>query len=175
MAAKLSAEIASTVHNHSVGGTFISNRWGGDNYYKRIDSMPSDLNFVVFQGAGNDYKQPNYALGQMGDTTNATYFGSVDMLINKLRTKYPAAKLICLSAPISTVNTPGQAYFDAMKAFMQVARHYNCPVVDVSVSIDPDAMFMANNMPDGAHLNYVGMDRYVSVMARVMRYLLQRS
>lgn len=175
MANRLKGLLGSTMYNYSVSGTTISPMYHTDSYIKRVDSMPENLDFVIYQGAGNDYNAAGFQIGQMGDKTTATYFGSVDVLINKIKAKYPKAILICLSAPLSKINTPGAVYQEAMRAFIDVSRQYDIPVVDVTFSIDPMAIKMSDNMLDFGHLNYVGMDTYTDMAARVVRYLMQRN
>lgn len=172
---KLGGMLGATIYNYGLSGSTVSDKWA-NSFIARVDTMENDLDIVIFQGAGNDHKNTGYVLGQMGDTSTATYYGACNVLINKLKIKYPNAMLVCITSPASTIAPlPTESGKAAMNAWIDVARSFDIPVFDIYRSVDEFAAQIGVNMPDGSHMNIAGLDVYSALIAHGLRYLLQRS
>ena len=97
-----------------------------------------DLIFIM--GGTNDWNQAKLPLGNYSTDTftdSLTFRGAYAMLLHKLSTKYPNAKLICLSitprsAGVNQVNNIGYSQADANESIRRIAQQFGGYYIDCS-------------------------------------------
>ena len=90
----------SKVYNCGIGGTRITRRkevsakhvWDMD-FIMRVDYLPENADYVIIFGGTNDYGHGDIPIGKKGDYTEYTFYGAVNILLDKLSTKYGKEKL----------------------------------------------------------------------------------
>ena len=105
----------------------------------RIDSMESDVDLVTVFAGVNDYQYAGKQLGELGDTTNDTVYGSIYSVVQSLLNKYPT-KTLAFITPIpkedcypanEKQNTSGFSIGDVAKAVIETCKLYSIPVLDL--------------------------------------------
>lgn len=86
-----------TYTNLGVAGTRVSGEvenamWKDE----RIDKIPVDSNVIMFMGGTNDWGQ-NIKLGSIDNKDTDTFYGALNVIADKLTTKFPKAKIIFMS------------------------------------------------------------------------------
>jgi lysophospholipase L1-like esterase len=149
--------------------TIINNGISGSGYlsanpiHERIDALPNDADLIAVFAGTNDYGNYNgVTLGAMGDTTNTTFYGAVDLAFTNLIAKYPL-KTIVVFTPLPRMfgedaNGVGKTLKDYAEAIKSVARKYSFPVLDLNNEgcfFADNATFRANYCvaADGVHPN----------------------
>ena len=125
---------AKECYNYGVGSSTLSN---GDNSYKsfldRYDEMASNLDIIGVMGGTNDWSK-NIPLGTIDDVDGSTIYGSLNVLANALKEKYPNAKIFFMSPlPRKEVwaNSQGYKMLDVRNAVQQVAESHNFKFLDM--------------------------------------------
>ena len=93
----------------------------------RFDSVTGDYDYITVYGGTND-KTLGTTLGSYGDTTNATFFGSVDLFCRKIIIAYPYAKIGFITPRATTASNGTLPYVDAI---IKVCADYALPVLDL--------------------------------------------
>jgi lysophospholipase L1-like esterase len=135
----------------------------------RFGDMRNDVDIVGVYGGTND--SPTSNLGTITDDTNATFYGSLNVLCNGLLTKYPTARIFFMAPERFSTST------DALllnKAITEVCALYAIPVLDLAkeggiYSGGNAAQFSAFHV-DTKHPNEAGHAR----MSRVLESFLKR-
>jgi lysophospholipase L1-like esterase len=125
-----------TFQNCGVSGTTVA-QMGADD---RIAAMDVNADVVMFMGGTNDYAQ-NVPLGTIADSTTATFYGRLNILAQKLLTKYPAKLMMWCTTPYGMqidgggnaylANTLGLTTKDYGNCIKEVAGLYGIPVCDI--------------------------------------------
>lgn len=157
----IAEKLGCTVRNYGWNGSTL----GGDGsavgqytYLSRYSAMDDDANMIVVFGGTNDYGLNKCVpVGKIGDTTNATFYGSLDILIKGLIAKYPSAELRFIT-PIrrstTSANTHGNTLDQYAKAMIEVCRKHSVPCYDAYNGFEvhvADAAWKTANLPDGLH------------------------
>lgn len=136
------ATLGATTANHGMNGSTVAYHATQNPMSRRFNAIPNAADVIVLMGGTNDVRN-GIALGAMGDTTDATFYGALDVvaqgLLQKFRygqgTAVGAGKKIVFSTPIRLLDA-GQpdglhavlpSFCDAIKA---VAQRYAIPVFD---------------------------------------------
>lgn len=161
------------VYNYGISGTRIApqhaksdDRFDLD-FILRADEIEKDADIIVVFGGTNDFGHGDAPFGELSDTTDETFCGSLRVLYEKLINRCPAAQIVVLT-PLHrlsenvTVNERGipckplKAYVDAIRT---IAEYYSLPVLDLwSVSgFQPHVdVIREKYMPDGLHPSDLG-------------------
>lgn len=130
-------ELNGVVRNYGIHGSTVSNS-SHDPMSVRYADMDNDADIVCCMGGTNDYWQ-NLPLGVMGDTTNTTFYGALDVLIKGLVTKYPTG-FVYMVTPIhgyiqnDYTEEPKSnigSMKDVVNAIKEVSAKYSVPVLDL--------------------------------------------
>ena len=160
--------------NYGIGGTRIARQRipSGEpkfdqDFCGRFSEMNPDADIIVVFGGTNDFGHGDAPFGELSDTTDETFCGSLRVLYEKLINRCPAAQIVVLT-PLHrlsenvTVNERGipckplKAYVDAIRT---IAEYYSLPVLDLwSVSgFQPHVdVIREKYMPDGLHPSDLG-------------------
>ena len=182
-------------HNYGIGGTRIAHQ-------KKPSEMPRhdlcfcgrayDLNpaadVIVVYGGVNDYLHGDADFGKMSDKTPETFCGAVEFLMNLLKEKYPAAKLVFLTPAHLCHKGSSDAYpfprayekKDAkpLAAYVNVieekANAHGIPVLNLMkrLPVDPNREEDRERYTaDGLHLNDEGHGLLANLLAEFLRAL----
>lgn len=130
--------------------------------YQEIDSE-TDLIFIF--GGHNDFETQ----GNLGDTTNETLYGSLYLLYNGLKEKYPSATIV-FATPLQRAEEGGNNF---MRGVARIIKDYcdtnNIPVIDLynesGITIENSSTYLM----DDVHPNDEG---YTLVANAIANFLL---
>ena len=167
----------SAANNYGISGTRIAPRSKPTQnasfeqpFGTRVDGMDPDADGIVVFGGTNDFGHGDAPLGTMADEGEATFYGSLKILCEKLINKYPGKPIVFLT-PLHRVTEDniladdgnkmplGHPLGDFAEAIRRVAAFYSLPVLDLwSVSgMQPRVPVIKEKfMPDGLHPNDAG-------------------
>ena len=143
-----------TIQNLGVSGTGY--KASGNPFYSRIASISNyNLNsdVIIVMGSVNDIQYVSDDLGQMGDTTSATIYGSMYKFFNDLFTEFNGVRIGCIS-PINWKNPNTTLVNQYLKALEDTCKYFNVPYLDLfhETNLRPnDASFLSTYyLSDGA-------------------------
>lgn len=153
-------------YNCGIGGTRIARQTGFSNHVydiyfaMRVDLLPENVDAVVVFGGTNDYGHGNAKIGEADSKDVYTFFGGLNVLYDKLKEKYPNAKLVFMT-PIERTNQTapsspeGKILSDYVEAIRTFCRNKSVDMIDLFSSgvLDP---YNADLVPDGLHPNDEG-------------------
>ncbi len=91
-------------NNYGIAGTRIAKQSiPSDNarydldFCSRVDEMDNDTDMVFVFGGTNDYGHGDAPLGRFGETTNATFYGALNLLYSKLVEKYHNIPIVIIT------------------------------------------------------------------------------
>ena len=162
-------------YNCGIGGTRIaklkdSSNHAYDIYFAmRVEVLPNHADAVVVFGGTNDYGHGNAKIGEADSKDVYTFFGGLNVLYDKLKEKYPNAKLIFMT-PIERANQEephppeGKTLSDYVEAIRIFCDKNNVDIIDLFNSgiIDP---YNTDLLPDGLHPNddgHIVMANYIA-------------
>lgn len=126
------------VVNKGVGGRAVYTMATDD----AIATIPEDSNVIIMMGGTNDWAQ-SQDLGTIDDSTTDTFYGSLNIMAQKLTEKFPTALIIFVTTPYGMLhkntnfsdggrlNTRKLTTGDYGKCIMDVARKFGFPCADV--------------------------------------------
>lgn len=145
---RLVADRLGLVHyNFGIGGTKVTDTTGTDTQAmcrdERINALDSRSTLITFMGFTNDWAQ-NVPLGTLGSTDVSTAYGALNVLYQKLITKFPTARIIAMTPPFQKMpnragwadtagfkNTLNLTVVDYGKVTKEVSAMYGVPVIDL--------------------------------------------
>ena len=139
-------------------------------------TITSNANYIIVFAGTNDYFF-NVPIGTVEDTTDISFCGAVNTLINGLATNYPSAQVVFMT-PIhrqsETANTAGATLEDYVNAIKNVCKLCAIPVIDLySVSYFAWAVTqMRGYYSDGLLPNQNGYNLLGKVIAKNLDNLL---
>lgn len=136
------ATLGATTANHGMNGSTVAYHATQNPMSRRFNTISNAADVIVLMGGTNDVRN-GIALGAMGNTTDATFYGALDVFAQGLLQKFRygqgkaigASKKIVFSTPIRLLDV-GQpdglhallpSFCDAINA---VAQRYAIPVFD---------------------------------------------
>ena len=171
----------SAINNYGIGGTRLAHQIHPSEkprydlcFCGRAFDMDPTADMVIVYGGVNDYIHGDAPFGQPGDTTPATYCGSVYFLMNYLREAYPGKPLIFLTPARCFLRhevddrfpschakktTPGKALIAYVDVILETAKQFDIAVLDLyrNLGIDPhDPEAFDAYTADGLHFNPAG-------------------
>lgn len=144
--------------NYGISGSTLTT--GNQSMTTRYLEMDNDADIVSVFGGTNDFGT-NQSLGTLGDTTNATIYGALDVLCNGLIEKYPEAFIFFIT-PLRRADKVGRnekeyTLEDVANAIKKVCYKYSIPVLDLysigGFYIDNDTFRAIYNGEDKLHPN----------------------
>ena len=141
--------------NYGVSGTRIARQnktfmdyhnWDND-FIARVDTMEDDFDCIVVCGGINDYMHGDAELGFLGDCTEYTFYGALNVLIKKLKMKFPKAVLIFMT-PIPFVEdksfeyahiNKGHYFYEYLDAIKAVCEYHSVILFDLYSEIGIDS------------------------------------
>jgi len=143
----------------------------------RYAEMDPAADLVTVFGGTNDFGH-NEPLGTPSDTTCATFYGALKVMLAGIITANPAARVAIFTplqrtfggdaGVVGMTNALGLQLVDYVDAILEVAAGYSVPVLDLyrTAGISPQnaACFLA----DGIHPNEAGYDRIAGQMAQFL-------
>lgn len=99
---------------YGVGGRQISGT-AGMNVQATIDALPASLDLLMVLGGTNDWAQSR-VLGAVNSTNIEEFFGGLNVMIQRLATRYPAKRIVMCATPYGEMPgrlIPGHANYDA--------------------------------------------------------------
>ena len=159
------------VRNYGIGGSRIARqkshsadpRWDLD-FVGRVDAMNPDADLVFVFGGTNDYGHGDAPMGNIEDSSVYTFYGAMNVLIDKLIEKYNKEKLVFL-IPLyrenennpygdGTALTPRLPLSEYRKAMVEVLTNRKITILDFKDEIGkPEGNPL---IQDGLHPNDEG-------------------
>ncbi len=149
--------------DYGISNTPLINRW---------HTIPNADLIVIFMGT-NDYGHET-PLGSINDTSDTSFYGALDVVVNGIRNAYPNSQLVFVTplhrygfgtskilgtqfASDDKPNGVGATLGDYVDAIKAVCGKYSLPVIDLftECTLDPKDK---NYYPDGLHPNAAGHD-----------------
>lgn len=169
------------VNNYGIGGTRLAHQiHPSENprydlcFCGRAFNMDPTADMVIVFGGVNDYIHGDAPFGQIGDTTPATYCGSVYFLMRYLRETYGNKPIIFMTPARSFLRKEvddripsthakklpgGKALIAYVDVILQTSQQFQIPVLDLyrNLGLDPhdEECFNTYTM-DGLHFNDAG-------------------
>ena len=138
-----------TVNNYAHNGWHVAVKSGTgyNSFLTLIDSMSSSCDLITVAGGVNDFIQ-SVPIGERSSTLDTEFYGAVNNLITRLRTKYPNATIIwIIPIPMKNgvfgtnsdgTNTLGNTLEDYRKALRNKLNDLNVKCIDLSTDADMD-------------------------------------
>lgn len=168
-----------TCRNYGQNGTKLSTTDAAA-FVNRYTSMNSTADIISVWGGTNDFCF-GAALGAMGDTSNVTFYGALDVLIKGLYAKYPNAELFFITPPkinkpalgeTYTPNSAGKVLKDYRDAIIAMCDKYSVPVLDLfSDSSMSCYLDTGTYRPDNLHFTVAGYQRISHKIANFINTL----
>lgn len=171
----------SAVNNYGIGGTRLAHQARPSEtprydlcFCGRAYNMDPSADMVIVYGGVNDYIHGDAPFGEIGDTTPATYCGSIYFLMNYLRETYGHKPVIFLTPARCYLRkevddllpstharkfTPGKPLRNYVDAILETAKQFRIPVLDLynELGLDPhDPECFNTYTADGLHFNDAG-------------------
>ena len=161
--------LGATVNNYGISGSTIGGDGKTSTEHNVLGNTPmniryvnmKDADYVLVFGGVNDYTvDRRIPLGQKGDATNLTFYGSLKILIDGLIAKYPNSRIGFIT-PLRKINdTKANVYGNHLKeyrnAIIEMCEEYSVPVLDLYTKggcYANNSNWRAQNLPDGLHPN----------------------
>jgi lysophospholipase L1-like esterase len=163
--------------NYGSSGTCISSATSQSpqsSFVNRYSSMESDADIVVVFGGTNDYGT-SVPMGDPTDTTDTSFYGSMDVLCKGLIAKYLGKRIVFIT-PIprngeNTPNSAGKTLQDYRDAIVDVAQNrYGLAIIDgrnLGIST-ADSTYKATYIVDGLHPTQLGHDQLGKAIAHIL-------
>ena len=169
------------VNNYSIGGTRFAHQIHPSEtprydlcFCGRVYNMDLTADMVIVYGGVNDYIHGDAPFGQTGDTTPATFCGSVYFLMRFLRETYGNKPIIFMTparcflrkevddrftSTHSRKLPGGKPLIDYVDVILETAKQFDIPVLDLyrNLGLDPhDPECFDTYTMDGLHFNDAG-------------------
>lgn len=165
---------ATEVRNYGIAGSSIQDDGKNTGFINRYSAMDNDADLIIVWGGVNDHHwrtSSQYSFGDMGSTSNKTFYGALKNLCLGLKQKYPGKEILFITpmknigyksgsttCPAWNVNNAlGKKLTDYRNAILEVCDYYSIPTLDLySVSgyttglIDSETNLL---FPDKLHPN----------------------
>ena len=132
--------------NYGIGGSTISGTNVDShpmNSDVRVNAIPTDTDIVSLMGGTNDWAQ-SFPLGEPNSTNVETFYGALNITIEKLQTRFSGKKIVLATMPFSKMtsyadrnwsdaytNVAGLTPQDYANAVINRANAYGLPSIDV--------------------------------------------
>lgn len=160
-----------TPTNVGIGGTRISGN--GTNAMcddVRVNSIPLNSQVITLLGGTNDWAN-NVPLGDNNSTDRLTFYGAINVWLQKVITRCPNAKIFLGLTPIGRrtaplpsgwtdpfVNAIGLTTSDYAKVLQEAAFTYGLPIINFN-SLGWNRYNLDNYVPDGLHPQGIGAEQ----------------
>lgn len=183
------------VHNYGIGGTRLAHQHTPSEkprhdlcFCGRAYDLDRSADIVVVYGGVNDYIHGDAPIGQIGDTTPATFCGGVYFLMKLLQTNF-AEKTVVFMTPAHCcyngvsdavvsprpmkhpTSMPLRGYVEIIK---ETGKMLGVPVLDLmeNLGIDPNnPEDRANLTVDGLHFNDAGHEYIAKALEKFLKAL----
>ena len=131
---RFSTYVGAILTNNAVSGstiTFVDNE-SITSIYTKVTSYSNEADYIIISGGTNDYNQGR-TLGEYGDNTKYTFYGSLKLICEYLKTNYPNTKVIFITPINVTKDFNGhdrKLLNDYRNAIYEVATSYEYSVVN---------------------------------------------
>ncbi|MDD3206217.1 MAG: GDSL-type esterase/lipase family protein [Lachnospiraceae bacterium] len=147
---------AVVINNYGLGGSCLAGIHP-DRLLDRYTQMAPNANLILIMAGTNDYGFDT-ALGVMGDRTQETFYGGLNLLMCGLQQMYPNAEIVFATPLKREKGTKPNKYGNTLEQYAQavisMANFYNMRVIDV---YSPASLNFAGQkstyMADGIHPN----------------------
>lgn len=140
--------------NKGWSGTGYKN--GSNTFIQRLDSINSyslNTDIITVMGSINDIQHVASSLGELGDTTTDTLYGSMYTFFNTLFAKFNGVRVGC----ISPINWKGSHSSNALKLYVKALKEtcelFNVPFLDMTLNTnlrpDNDTFLNTYYLADG--------------------------
>lgn len=167
----------SVVTNYGISGSTIGDNAGGVNapFCNRYNQMDTSADLIFVLGGTNDWAK-NVPLGTITDSTSATFYGALNILVAGLLNQYPTQTIV-LATPMhrkgdTVANSVGSTLNDYRNAVINIGAKYGVAVLDLYAT---SGFFPDNTTnfgaicPDGRHPNDVGHQKLANRISGFLR------
>lgn len=168
------------VYNYGIGGTRIAHQSKPSDkprydlcFCGRAYDLNPQADIIVVYGGVNDYIHGDAPFGKIGDTTPATFCGSVEFLMRLLKELYPEAKKIFMTPAHMQYDTlndekpsnremkraDAKPLSDYVRVIKETGKDHRIPVLNLyeTLPINPNiAEHKEKYTADGLHFNDAG-------------------
>ena len=191
---KRRCDLAAT-YNYGIGGTRFAHQTAPSTkprhdlcFCGRVYDLNKTADIIIVYGGVNDYLHGDAPIGNIGDTTPATFCGAAYFLMNFIKTQYPNKTVVFMTpARLCYEGMDGrkpsnrpQKQADAMplrdyiEIIKQTARQFDIPVLDMyeKLGIDPtDPDQKETYTSDGLHFNDAGHHKIADALQTFLESL----
>ena len=165
--APLATLLAATLNNQGVSGASASSSssFGPSGIYNKVATVPASADLVTVEAGINDFRG-NAALGVLGDTTTATFYGALYRIGADLLAGNASRTVVFLTpygntdnltaANWLTANTNGVKLDAFVQAVKDVGHRLGCAVIDVGGESGLGGATAAIYTGDGVHPSQAG-------------------
>lgn len=134
-----------------------------DRLIDRYPTMARDANLILVLGGTNDYggrNEDGTIIGQIGDMTPDTFYGSLNLMMCGLKQMYPDGEIVFMT-PLRRVgymrrNRNGYYLNQYVLAIQQMAAFWGIRVIDLFNEPELDFSSKSSYLVDGLHPNATG-------------------
>lgn len=171
----LCARLGMTEVNKAISGSSFCklNNSAVNSITETIQGTTSAADYIFVAGGVNDF-QTGEPVGALGDTTNATFYGCLDLSCKHLKNTYPNAVVIFIT-PINWCQSTDKDAIAPLNtyrnAIFEVATKYGFNVLDgslVGFPTDSKSPFRPIMMYDGCHPTELGHSLYAKTLAGIL-------
>lgn len=128
---------ADVVNNYGICSNELCTSGTEDNaMVERYSEIASDSDLIFVCGGENDWWH-SATLGELGDDTEDTYYGALEVLMTNLEEEYPDAEIVFATPPkcnrtgnVEQENENGDTLEDFANAVLEVAAEHGITVID---------------------------------------------
>ena len=150
------------VNNYGISGTTIGGT-NSDAFVNRFNQMSDEADIITILGGINDING-SLTLGKMSDRSNATFYGSLHLLIQGIMKKYLGKKIGFITFPqIAKWQPDDQKVISYLNAIIEVCEYYGLPCLDLyrKSGLCPNIITSQRNyMKDDTHYTTDGYKLY---------------
>jgi len=175
----------SMYNNYGVAGARVSGNFNNAMWQdSRINKIQKESNIILFMGGTNDWSQ-NVPLGTLHNNDTNTFYGALNVVYDKLVSRFPNAKIIFMSTTFATspnrntfqnkiglVNNLGLMNIDYGNAIGDVAKARKIPFINLtSIGWNKDniAKYVACDVGFYVHPNATGGKKMADVIVNRLR------
>jgi lysophospholipase L1-like esterase len=154
-------------NNYGISGSSVGYTASSNPMSRRYNTMDTTADLITIWAGVNDFIL-NVPLGVMGDTTDATFYGALDVLLKGIIGMYPTKKIAYI-IPTRMNDANNIGYKDGLKpntagftlaqycqAIREMCELYSIPYLDLYKYGGINELTVSQLTEDGLHPNYLG-------------------
>lgn len=146
-----------TYTNAGLSGSGIIRTSGGQNWMTMLPNFANDYDMILIMGDMNDWSHEDFNssnIGQFGDSTTDTFYGTMKVYLEMILTKYPLAKIGWITSTPRNQQIAGTSDYlhgkssifeTANNVIKEMCNNYSIPVLELYKNSNLYPWLEANN------------------------------